>query len=117
VRGRGAIKDAAGPPNKLAQTLGEAGNSPPPVALSVVICTKDRPQMLRACLQSLQHQTRRPEEIVVVDASATPARDVVDRLAKTMRGCHVTLKSSAPGPPRQRNLGARATTGSVVVYL
>ncbi len=73
--------------------------------------------MLRACLQSLQHQTRRPEEIVVVDASATPARDVVDRLAETMRGCRVTLKSSVPGLPRQRNLGARATTGSVVVYL
>jgi succinoglycan biosynthesis protein ExoA len=117
VRGRGSTRDAAGPPNKLAPTLGDPGNSPCPITLSVVICTKDRPQMLRACLQSLQHQTRRPEEIVVVDASATPARDVVDRLAKTMRGCRVTLKSSVPGLPRQRNLGARATTGSVVVYL
>ena len=44
----------------------------PRVTLSVVICTKDRPEMLATCLESLQHQTRRPEEIVVVDASATP---------------------------------------------
>jgi succinoglycan biosynthesis protein ExoA len=114
VRGRGSIRDAAGPPNKLTPTL---GNSPSPVTLSVVICTKDRPQMLGTCLQSLQHQTRRPDEIVVVDASATPARDVVDRLAENMRGCRVALRSSAPGLPRQRNLGARVTTGSVVVYL
>jgi glycosyltransferase involved in cell wall biosynthesis len=91
--------------------------SHPTVTLSVVICTKDRPQMLGTCLQSLRHQTRRPEEIVVVDASATPARDVVDRLAENMRGCRVALRTSAPGLPRQRNLGARATTGSVVVYL
>ena len=89
----------------------------PRVTLSVVICTKDRPEMLATCLESLRHQTRRPEEIVVVDASATPPRDVVDRLAENMRGCRVALSSSIPGLPRQRNLGARATTGSVVVYL
>ena len=117
VRRRGSIKDAAGPPNKLAQTLGEPGTSPRPVTLSVVICTKDRPQLLATCLESLESQTRRPEEIVVVDASATPARDVADRLAQNMPGCRVALRSSVPGLPRQRNLGARATTGSVVVYL
>jgi succinoglycan biosynthesis protein ExoA len=116
VRGRGSIRDAPGPPNKLAPTLGEPGNNPR-VTLSVVICTKDRPHLLRTCLQSLQHQTRHPEEIVVVDASATPAQDVVDRLAANMRGCRVALRRSAPGLPRQRNLGARATTGSAVVYL
>ena len=42
---------------------------------------------------------------------------MVDRLAENMRGCRVALRSSVPGLPRQRNLGARATTGSVVVYL
>ena len=116
-RRAGAIGDAAGPPNNLAQTVGEPGNDPRPVTLSVVICTKDRPEMLATCLESLQRQTRRPEEIVIVDASATPARDAADRLAGNMRGCRVALISSAPGLPRQRNLGTRATTGSVVVYL
>src|SRR5262249_5770113 len=81
--GRGSIKDVAGPPNKLAPACGDRGNSRNRVTLSIVICTKDRPQVLATCLQSLQHQIRRPDEIVVVDASATPTRDAVDRLAET----------------------------------
>jgi succinoglycan biosynthesis protein ExoA len=114
---RGSIGDAAGPPNKLAKTAGQDVEHPQPLTLSVVICTKDRPQVLETCLQSLQRQIRRPGEIVVVDASVTPALDAVDRLAETMPGCRIALQNSAPGLPRQRNLGARVTTGSVVVYL
>src|SRR5262245_35300764 len=117
ARRRGSVGDAPGPPNNPAETAGQDVEHPQPLTLSVGICTKDRPQMLATCLQSLQHQIRRPDEIVVVDASATPARDAVDRLAEAMPGCRVTLESSAPGLPRQRNLGARVTTGSVVVYL
>ena len=89
----------------------------PRATLSVVICTRDRPELLATCLESLRCQTRCPEEIVIIDASTTPSRDATDRLAMNMPGCHVALIGSAPGLPRQRNLGARATTGSVVVYL
>jgi succinoglycan biosynthesis protein ExoA len=117
IGGAGAFRDAAGPRNNPAQTAGESGKTPRSITLSVVICTKDRSELLATCLQSLQSQTRRPEEIVVVDASATPARDVTDSLARNIRGCRVALIRSVPGLPRQRNLGTRATTGSVVVYL
>src|SRR4029077_9801228 len=79
-----------------ARLFGGAGapvpQAAPRVTLSVVICTKDRPEMLGTCLESLQHQTRHPEEIVVVDASATPARDMVDHLAENLRGCSVALR-------------------------
>jgi glucosyl-dolichyl phosphate glucuronosyltransferase len=34
-----------------------------------------------------------------------------------MSGCRVELIATAPGLPRQRNIGARAATGSLVVYL
>src|SRR5262249_12174301 len=88
-----------------------------PLTLSVVICTKDRPELLAACLESLEGQTRRPQEIAIIDASAKPARDATDRLARSMPDCRVALIGSVPGLPRQRNIGARATTGSVVVYL
>ncbi len=54
---------------------------------------------------------------MIVDASATPARDAADRLAGGMPGCRVALIGSLPGLPRQRNLGTRTTTGSVLVYL
>ncbi len=36
-------------------------------SICVVICTRDRPRQLRRTLQSLQKQTQRPEEILVVD--------------------------------------------------
>jgi glycosyltransferase involved in cell wall biosynthesis len=130
IGGRWAVGDAAGPPrppNDLgspavrASLFGGPAASPtaprPRVRLSVIICTKDRPEMLATCLESLRCQTRRPEEIVIVDASAPPARDAVCRVANDMRGCRVALIRSVPGLPRQRNLGARVTTGSVVVYL
>ena len=113
---RGAFGDATGPPNNPPQTAGGRGNSHP-LTLSIVVCTRDRPDLLATCLESLRSQTRRPEEILVVDASAAPARDAIDRLARSMPGCRVALIGSPPGLPRQRNLGARATTGSVVVYL
>jgi GT2 family glycosyltransferase len=87
------------------------------VTVSVVICTKDRPEVLAACLESLEGQTRHPEEIVVVDASAAPARDTLDRLVARMPECRVARIAAAPGLPRQRNIGARATTGALVVYL
>jgi succinoglycan biosynthesis protein ExoA len=87
------------------------------VTLSVVICTKDRPDMLAACLGSLECQTRRPEEIVIVDASATPARDAVDGIVGKCAVCRVALIAAPPGLPRQRNMGARAARGSVIVYL
>jgi GT2 family glycosyltransferase len=121
----GAVEDAAGPPNNIGSPAVEAssfgGPAASPIAprprISVVICTKDRPETLATCLESLQRQTRHPEELVIVDASATPAREAVARVAEHLPGCRVALIGAAPGLPRQRNLGARATTGAVVVYL
>src|SRR5262249_49859310 len=55
--------------------------------------------------------------IVIVDASVTPASETTDRLARNMPACRVALIRSLPALPRQRNLGTRATTGAVVVYL
>jgi succinoglycan biosynthesis protein ExoA len=128
--GAGLLREAAARTRSLAAVGHDAGRASAgshrgveatdddcAVTLSVVICTKDRPEMLAACLESLEGQTRPPEEIVIVDASATPARDAVDRLLEAMPDCRFVLLAAAPGLPRQRNLGARATTGSVVVYL
>lgn len=41
-------------------------------ALALVIATKDRPADLRRLLSSLGGQTRKPDLVVIVDASATP---------------------------------------------
>src|SRR5262249_4464861 len=80
-------------------------------------CTNGRGGPMTPCTAPAPRRTRHPEEIVIVDASTTPALDAADRLAECMRSCHVSLIGSPPGLPRQRNLGTLATTGSVVVYL
>lgn len=89
-----------------------------PAPFSVVICTKDRPDDLARCLDSLSRQTRMPEEVVVVDASATTVESVVDEFrAKVGDATVVKLLRTEPGLTRQRNLGVAATAGSVVLFL
>jgi GT2 family glycosyltransferase len=82
------------------------------VRLSVVIATKGRPGALAETLASIDRSDPRPDELIVVDGDpAGSAREVVERSAgaRYMR--------SAPGLTRQRNLGARESTGDVVVFL
>src|SRR5437764_1489278 len=54
---------------------------------SVVICTRDRPDELRACLESLQALRSRPEEIVVVDNC--PSDDGAERVCSAAGVRHV----------------------------
>src|SRR5690606_34804084 len=43
------------------------------VGVSVVVCTRDRPEPLAACLRALSRQTRPPREVVVVDNAPASA--------------------------------------------
>lgn len=86
--------------------------------VSVVLCTRDRADDLARCLASLAQQTVRPLEVVVVDAGTTPLAGLVEAWAAA-GGDGVPLRQlvTEPGLPRQRNLGARAAAGDVVLYL
>lgn len=89
-----------------------------PLRLSVVICTKDRQVELRRCLASLAAQSRFPDELIVVDASRIPVRDVLEDFEREALGrCAIRFEHTEPGLPRQRNIGARASSGDVIVYL
>jgi GT2 family glycosyltransferase len=85
---------------------------------SVVICTRNRPDDLAACLASLGAQTRRPDEVVVVDASDD---DRAERRARAWAAAGavpaVRVLRAAPGLTRQRNVGVRAATGDVVTFV
>ena len=86
-----------------------AGNS----SLSIVVPTRDRPQLLEACLASLQETVGPDDEIVVVDsASRSPA---VERLARR-RGVRY-LRCPRPGASRARNLGWREASHDVVAFV
>lgn len=89
-----------------------------PVTVSVVICTKDRPQALAECLASLARQSVLPTELIVVDAGTTTRGDPLAGFAARTAGVRDVLHLfSEPGLPRQRNLGARAARGDVVLFL
>ena len=90
----------------------------PPAALSsqdvtIVVCTRDRPDLLRVCLQHLAHLDPPPAEVLVVDnaSSTTQTRQVA--LAAGAR----CLDEPRPGLDRARDLGWRAADTAVVAYV
>nr|WP_246370891.1 glycosyltransferase family A protein [Phenylobacterium haematophilum] len=86
--------------------------SPRPPSVSVVICTRDRPDELRRCLASLPSQTLRPLEVIVVDnASAGGATRAVAQDANV-----VYVREDRPGLDYARNTGAATAHGEIVAY-
>jgi len=83
---------------------------------SVIICTKDRPDDLRAALRSLAAQTRQPDEVLVVDAGCEPAlvAAFIDELRPMFPLQY--LHSEEVGANYQRNLGIRASTGDILLF-
>ena len=81
-------------------------------ALSVVVCTRDRPEMLGACIDSLEAQASPPSQIIVVDNSTSgSARPVVeDRATVTY------VFEPRPGLSVARNAGLAAARGQFVAF-
>ena len=79
-------------------------------SLDVVICTRNRPLALAACLRSLAMQTEPPDAVFIVDASdePQPLRDF---------GLPVQRLLSGAGLPLQRNLAIRHVTADLVTFL
>ncbi len=93
---------------------------PPPLAgakaprVSVIVCTRDRPQQLPIVLQSLRRQTRREFELVVVDNA--PRDDRTRRVVQTLWPSAVYVVEPVPGLPRARNAGVRVAGGDVFAF-
>ncbi|WP_150290579.1 glycosyltransferase family 2 protein [Sphingobium estronivorans] len=96
----------------------EAGTPPtphatlPPLSVSVVICTRDRPDELRRCLASLPQQSVTPAEIVVVDNAS---RDGRTREVALEAGV-VYVREDRPGLDFARNTGALRATADIIAY-
>jgi GT2 family glycosyltransferase len=87
-----------------------------PLALSVVVCTKDRAADLARFLESLAAQERLPEELIVVDAGGMPVDEQVQRFAARVPAVACRHLRTEPGLPRQRNLGIAAAAGDVIAF-
>lgn len=87
--------------------------------LSVCICTHNRPDDLRACLDGLRRQTAPTDafEVLVVDSASAPA--VATTRPPLLVGLENArlLRLGQAGLSRARNLGARAARAPYIAYL
>jgi glycosyltransferase involved in cell wall biosynthesis len=83
-----------------------------PRTVTVVICTRDRADMLARVLSSLREQTRHPDQIVVVDNAS---RGHATHTAALQAGAEY-VREDRPGLDIARNTGARVARGDVVAY-
>ncbi len=83
-----------------------------PVA-TLVICTRDRPDDLRRCLEWVQAHTVAPLELVVVDNA--PARFPVEAAARSFGARYVV--EPRVGLNRARQRGAIAAQGDIIIYI
>ncbi len=88
--------------------------------LSVVICTKDRPESLAQTLETLWRQTRLPDELVIID-DGRQAPELVGamRAAAEMRGVRFGYcnKCDCPGLARSRKAGIAQSSGDILLFL
>jgi glycosyltransferase involved in cell wall biosynthesis len=85
---------------------------PKTVSVSVVVPVLNEERYVGQLLSDLERQTRRPQEVVVVDAGS---HDRTVAVAEGFAGVRV-LHGERP-VARGRNLGGRSTSGDVVIFL
>ena len=84
--------------------------------ISVIVCTKDRPDDLSRCLHSIRGQSIRPDELIIVDASNG---NETERLFQNWSGeSSIELRyiRSKPHLTYQRNLGVDSSRGELIFF-
>lgn len=81
-------------------------------ALSVVLATRDRPELLRGAIDALLPALRDGDEVIVVDSASTDprVREIVDAAGVGY------LRCDRPGAALARNAGWRAATNPIVAF-
>ncbi|HEY9260186.1 glycosyltransferase family A protein, partial [Chitinophaga sp.] len=82
-------------------------------SLSVVICTRNRPQSLAICLQSLLSCTDQDFELLVIDNA--PDDDATLEVTRKFPAVKY-VRESRKGLDIARNTGARSATGDLIAY-
>lgn len=81
--------------------------------MSIVIPTRNRPEMLARCLKSVVAAMRPEDELIVVDSASRDPEPV----AQTAVGLGAkVLRSELPGATRARNMGWRAAKNDLIVF-
>ncbi len=83
-------------------------------SISVIICTRDRPEHLKVCLESLSSLSTKPDEIVVVDNA--PSTNQTRRVVEGIDNVRYVLEPR-PGLDIARNTGIRESVGEIIAYV
>ena len=89
--------------------------------LTLIICTYCRPLHVKRLLESLRHQSRQPDEVLVIDGSPD---DETQRVTLELRGDNILpclaydrVPPEHRGLTRQRNYGIERANGSIIAFL
>jgi GT2 family glycosyltransferase len=80
--------------------------------VAVVVCTRDRPELLRGVLPSLVDAKARGADVVVVDSASVGPETRQLAAEASLR----VVRCERPGASRARNAGLRATTAAIVAF-
>ena len=83
-------------------------------SVSVIVCTRDRPEPLARCLEALRTLSPAPQEIVVVDNA--PPDDRVRNLVAALGPSVRYVREPQPGLSAARNAGVRAAVGEIIAF-
>jgi glycosyltransferase involved in cell wall biosynthesis len=88
------------------------------LTVSVVIPTHGRPARLKNAIESVENQTRLPEELVVINDGTEELYPTKDRFepADEIDFQYITVEESV-GASAARNIGAEASTGNILMFL
>lgn len=85
--------------------------------ISIIIPTYNEEDVLKSCLESLSLQTFRDFEIIIVDdGSSDSTKDIVEGFKSKISNLKF-LKQEHKGAGAARNLGAKNTQGSILVFV
>jgi len=88
--------------------------------ISVVIATKDRPDDLKECIESIFNQTELPDEVVIVDSSKdNRSYKVVQRfnLSSGVKPFFRYFHTSKQSSTFQRNMGVEVAKGNIIHFI
>lgn len=105
--------DIGGPIVAAEDEAAFAPPAPPAVSVSVVICTRDRPEDLMRCLVSLGHCVPSPSEVIVVDNA--PRTDATAQAMHAFPNVRY-VQENRPGLSLARNAGIEAATSEVIAF-
>lgn len=84
---------------------------------TVIVCTRNRPDDLKRCLEHILNSSHVPK-ILIIDSSDDPrTKEVVESARPEIQGHEIRYFHTLPGLPHQRNIGLNHTQTEIVHFV